>query len=163
MLFSLPINRRRWVLLANPLFLVFIMTACLILRTVDEPLAGPVFRRWDCLLPAVVFLGQRRKLWEGLALVFIFSHVYALASSAPLGLYLVYYLFLFFAARFMTYLLYASEGLTIVVLLLALSFAGEWLHVFLRLLFGVPLQMRLHILRLKRTSDTFTGEHIDPP
>lgn len=77
---------------------------------------GFVFK-WDILLPFVVYLGQRRPWPEGLVLSFLLSHLYALSSSAPMGVFPIFYLSFFFLSRLISYVFYAATWVSILSLM----------------------------------------------
>ncbi len=100
---------------------------CLILlRTTGKPLFGWLVH-WDVLLPAVVYFGQRRTLPEGLILTLFCSHLYSLSSAAPIGVFTSYYLGIFVLARLVSYVMYASTWVSILLLILSLSLIARFL------------------------------------
>lgn len=94
------------------------MLFLILIKTTAEVAVPLVFTGWDLLLPVVIYLGQRRVMWEGLLLVLFNGHLYSLNSSAPIGLFVVYYLFFFFFAQIVAYILYAQTPISVIWLLL---------------------------------------------
>ncbi|MBI4405597.1 MAG: hypothetical protein HY537_15655 [Deltaproteobacteria bacterium] len=100
----------------------------IVLRTTAEPILPTAFWQWDLLLPFVVYFGQRRPVIEGLLLSLFASHLYSICSSAPIGVFAVYYVGLFFLARVLSYVIYANRIHTILLLMWVLSLFGKaWL------------------------------------
>lgn len=98
----------------------------ILIRTTGRPLLG-TFVQWDILLPAVVYFGQRRTLPEGIILTLFSSHLYSLSSAAPVGVFASFYLCLFVIARLVSYVLYASTWISILLLIFTLSLASRFL------------------------------------
>lgn len=80
-----------------------------------------MLRQWDILLPFVIYVGQRRTLIEGILLVLFVSHLYSLSSVAPIGVFAVHYLIIFFAARGLVYTVFANTWFTILGVLFLVS------------------------------------------
>lgn len=99
------------------LFVVFLI----LLRTTAEPLLPNVFRQWDLLLPFMVYFGQRRSLAEGMGLALLTSHLFSTCSSAPLGVFSVAYLVVFFVARLISYAIFANTWISVFFLMLGLA------------------------------------------
>lgn len=95
-----------------------------------------ILRQWDLLLPFVVYVGQRRTLIEGILLVLFMSHLFSLASVAPIGVFAVYYLLLFFLARLLVYAVFANTWITILGVLFLVSIVSRFLLPFVTLFFG---------------------------
>lgn len=93
----------------------------ILFRTTLEPIMPSVLRQWDILLPFVIYVGQRRTLIEGILLVLFVSHLYSLASVAPIGIFAVHYLLIFFAARGLIYAVFANTWITILGVLFLVS------------------------------------------
>ncbi len=89
----------------------------ILFRTTAEPTMPDVFRRWDFLLPVMIYIGQRRGMKEGLLLVLFISHIFSISSAAPIGVFAVYYLIIFVAARLLSYGIYADTWLSVLWML----------------------------------------------
>lgn len=138
MLFLQP-NQKRFLSTINPLLMVAVVMLAITLRTTVDPWIPLFSRRWDVLLAWVVYMGQRRTLVEGGVLTLLASHLYSLASSAPFGVFLIYYVVLFFVARLATYVIYANRWHSIFGLLLALSLCSRIILWIIAFSFGHPL------------------------
>ena len=102
-------------------FFVFLM----LLKTTAFWLAPNFFSHWDLLLPFMVYFGQRRPVFEGLLLWFILAHIYTLQSSAPIGVFVIYYLIFFALARLLSEAFYASSSLSVLGLMAILAFLSR--------------------------------------
>ena len=117
----LPPSQRRLLNSLNPLFFVLAVFGLILFKTAVYPVAPNFVRRWDLLLPFVVFFGQRRSLPEGIILSLFSSHIYSLSSAAPLGVFTTTYLLIFSAARLISYVVYAGTSGSILLLMIGLS------------------------------------------
>src|SRR5690606_3721385 len=95
-----------------------------------------VFRHWDVLLPFIVYFGQRRSVAEGLTLSILTAHLYSLSSVAPVGVFVLHYLSLFIVARVLSYVIYANQWVTILMLMLSLSLLARIVNIPIASLFG---------------------------
>lgn len=125
-MFFLQPSHRRLLSGLNPIFLVGVVFGLILLRTTGRPLLGWALN-WDFLLPAVVYFGQRRTLPEGLILTLFCSHLFSLASVAPIGVFTSYYLALFVIARLVSYVVYADTWVSIGLLMLSLALLSRFI------------------------------------
>jgi hypothetical protein len=100
--------------------LVGAVLGLILVRTTGKPIFGWLIE-WDILLPVVVYFGQRRTLPEGLILTLFCSHLYSLSSAAPIGVFTSYYLAIFIVARLVSYVMYASTWISILLLIFSLT------------------------------------------
>ena len=98
-MYFLQSNQKKLLTNLNPAFLTLFVLFLVLFKTTAEVVVPSVFTGWDLLLPVVIYLGQRRAMWEGLLIVLFNGHLYSLNSSAPIGLFVVYYLGFFFLAQ----------------------------------------------------------------
>jgi hypothetical protein len=124
-LFFLQPSQKRLLSSLNPVFLVGFVWALILVRTTMEPLLPNLFRQWDVLLPFMVYFGQRRSLPEGLILSLFTSHLYSLSSIAPIGVFTSLYLVLFLIARLLSYVIYANQWFSIMLLMFSLSITSR--------------------------------------
>jgi hypothetical protein len=87
-------------------------------------------------LPFIVYFGQRRSLTEGLILSLFCSHLYSLASGAPIGVFTTHYLILFAVVRGLNYAISADTWISIVSLLLGLSLLARFIITWVAAGFG---------------------------
>ena len=135
-MFFLPASQKRLLSSLNPVFLVLFVFALLLLRTAWEPVLPGFYRRWDVLLPFMVYFGQRRSLPEGLILALFTSHLYSLCSTAPIGVFTSHYLILFIIARLLSYVIYANTWFSILLLMLSLAILSRFTLTMVATLFG---------------------------
>ena len=95
--------------------------ALILMRTSMDPLLPGFFRQVDLLLPFVVYVAQRRSILEALILTLFCSHLYSLSSAAPIGVFTTHYLTMFIIVRLISYVLYATQWYSILMLLFSLS------------------------------------------
>lgn len=147
MLFLQP-SQKQFLSTINPLVMVLLVACGITLRTTVDPFI-PIFSGlWDVLFAWVVYVGQRRSFFEGGVLVLFAGHLYSLSTSAPFGVYLIYYVILFLVARLLTYVIYANRGLSIFGLLLALSLLSRGVLWLVASLFGHRLYAVSHLTDL---------------
>jgi hypothetical protein len=120
-LYFLESGQKRVLTTLNPLFLGLFVMALILFRTTAEPTMPEVFRRWDSLLAVMIYCGQRRGMKEGLLLVLFLTHLFSLSSVAPIGVFAIYYLIIFLAARLLSYAIYAETGISVLWMLAAFS------------------------------------------
>ena len=120
-MFFLQPSQKRLLSSLNPIFFIFAVFGLLLLRTSWTPLLPGFMGQWDVLLPFIVFFGQRRSIPEGLILSLFTSHLYSLCSAAPIGVFTSHYLTLFVIARLLSYVIYANNWFSILLLMFALS------------------------------------------
>ncbi len=120
-MFFLPPSQRRLLSSLNPLFIILAVLLLILVKTALFPFAPLWVQRWDLLLPFVVFFGQRRSTPEGIILALFSSHLYSLCSAAPLGVFTTTYLLVFAATRLISYVAFASNAFSIVLLMFSLS------------------------------------------
>ena len=135
MLFLSP-SQKRFLSSLNPLLLGGLVYLLIIVRTATDPILPSILRQWDLLLPFVVYVGQRRTLIEGILLVLFISHLFSLASVAPIGVFAVYYLALFFLARLLVYAVFANTWVTILGVLFLVSIVSRILLPLVTFFFG---------------------------
>ncbi len=135
-MFFLQPNQKRLLNSLNPVFLVLFVVFLILVRTTAEPLFPSVFRQWDLLLPFMVYFGQRRSLAEGMGLALLTSHLYSTCSSAPLGVFSVVYLVIFFVARLVSYAIFANTWVSIFLLMLGLALLERILLTLVSSFFG---------------------------
>jgi len=116
-LYFLQSNQKKLLTNLNAVFLTLFVLILILFKSTSEGLISSVFTGWDILLPVVIYLGQRRNLWEGLLLLLFNGHLYSLNSAAPIGMFVIYYLFFFFFARGVAYILYAQTPLSVLCLI----------------------------------------------
>ena len=116
-MYFLQSNQKKLLTNLNPAFLTLFVLFLVLFKTTAEVVVPSVFTGWDLLLPVVIYLGQRRAMWEGLLIVLFNGHLYSLNSSAPIGLFVVYYLGFFFLAQMVAYILYAQTPISVIWLL----------------------------------------------
>lgn len=126
MLFLQP-TQKRFLSSLNPLLMVMLVFALITIRSTIDPWLPVASGVWDVIFAWVIYLGQRRNLVEGGALVLFGAHLYSLSSSAPFGVFLMFYSLLFLAARLLTYVIYANTVPSVALLLLALSVFSRFL------------------------------------
>lgn len=124
MLFLNP-SQRRFLSSLNPVLLGGLVYILIIFRTTSEATMPTVLRQWELLLPFVIYVGQRRALLEGVLLVLFMTHLYSLNSVAPIGVFAIHYVAIFFAARLLIYAVYANTWTSILTLIFLLSFASR--------------------------------------
>lgn len=117
-MYFLQSNQKKLLTNLNPVFLTVFVLLLILFKTTAETSVPSVFTGWDLLLPVALYLGQRRVVWEGLLLVLFNGHLYSLNSSAPIGLFVVYYLLFFFFAQVVAYILYAQTPTSVIWLIL---------------------------------------------
>jgi hypothetical protein len=120
-LYFLESGQKRLLTSLNPLLLVVLVTGIILVRTTAEPIMPVGFRRWDLLLTVMIYIGQRRSIHEGLLLVLFISHIFSLASSAPIGVFVIYSLIVFVGARALSYVIFADQWLSILAVIGAFS------------------------------------------
>src|SRR5690606_31567517 len=120
----------------NPILVAAFFYVLMVGRTNVEYIFPDIFRHWDILLPFIVYFGQRRSVAEGLTLSILTSHFYSLSSSAPIGVFVLHYLSLFIIARVLSYVIYANQGITILLLLFSLSLLARIINLPISALFG---------------------------
>lgn len=135
-MFFLQPSQKRLLSSLNPVFLVFFVFGLVLLRTAWEPILPGFIRRWDVLLPFVVYFGQRRSLPEGLILALFTSHLYSLCSTAPIGVFTTHYLILFSVARLLSYVIYANTWFSILVLMFSLAILARFTLTLVAFAFG---------------------------
>lgn len=116
-MYFLQSNQKSLLTSFNAVFLTLFVLILILFKSTSEGLIPSVFTGWDILLPVVIYLGQRRNLWEGLLLLLFNGHLYSLNSSAPIGLFVIYYIFFFFFAQGVAYILYAQTPLSVLCLI----------------------------------------------
>lgn len=122
-MYSLQTDRQKRLLTSlNPAIFLGLVFFFILFRTTSEPLFPDSLRRWDLLLPIAVYLGQRRGLVEGSILIFLSSHLYSLCSSAPAGLFVILYGFIFLVAKGLLKFIFANNWSSVFGLILSLSF-----------------------------------------
>ncbi len=127
-MYSLQTDRQKRLLTSlNPGIFLGLVFFFILFRTTSEPLFPDALRRWDLLLPVSVYLGQRRGLIEGFILIFLSSHLYSLCSSAPAGLFVILYGFIFLVAKGLLKFIYANNWSSVFGLILSLSFFSRLL------------------------------------
>ena len=124
-MYFLQPGQKRLITSFNPVFVGLFVLVLILIRTTSEPVIPAVLRQWDLLLPAIIYVGQRRGLFEGLLLVLFLSHLYSLCSAAPIGVFVVHYLLIFALARLLIYVIYANNWLSVSGLILFLSFISR--------------------------------------
>ncbi|MCB0405138.1 MAG: hypothetical protein KDD51_10155 [Bdellovibrionales bacterium] len=135
-MYFLQPNQKKFLESVNPILVTIFFYLLLVGRTNIEYVFPDVFRHWDILLPFIVYFGQRRSVAEGLTLSILTSHLYSLSSIAPIGVFVLHYLSLFIIARVLSYVIYANEGFTILMLLFALSLLARIINLPIASLFG---------------------------
>jgi len=105
-------------------------------RSTADPVLGGLLRHWDVLLPFIVYFGQRRGFLEGLVLSILTSHLYSLSSTAPIGLFVTYYLTVFGLARLVSYVVYADQWYSVLLLMLGVAGLSRFCLVLLAYGFG---------------------------
>lgn len=98
-----------------------------LVRTTAEPVMPFSFRRWDLLLAPMIYIGQRRSIHEGLLLVLFITHIFSLSSAAPIGVFVIYYLIVFVAARALSYVIYADQWLSILTVIGAFAIVARFI------------------------------------
>lgn len=126
MLFLSP-SQRRFLSSLNPVLLGGLVYILILFRTSGEATLPTILRRWELLLPFVIYVGQRRALLEGVLLVLFMTHLYSLNSVAPIGVFAIHYVIIFFAARLLIYAVYANTWTSILGLIFLLSFVSRLL------------------------------------
>lgn len=126
MLFLQP-TQKRFLSSLNPCLMVLTVLGLITVRTTVDPWLPLMSGLWDVLFAWVIYLGQRRTLLEGGALVLFGAHLYSLSSAAPFGVFVIFYSVIFLASRLLTYVIYANTGLSVMGLLLALSVFSRFL------------------------------------
>jgi hypothetical protein len=116
-LYFLQSNQKKFLTNLNALFLTLFVLVLILFKSTSGTIIPSVFYGWDILLPVAIYLGQRRSLWEGLLILLFNGHLYSLNSSAPIGLFVVYYLLFFFFAQVVAYILYAQTPVSVICLL----------------------------------------------
>lgn len=116
--------------------MVLFVFGLLLFRTAWEPILPGFYRRWDVLLPFMVYFGQRRSLPEGLILALFTSHLYSLCSAAPIGVFTTHYLILFSVARLLSYVIYANTWFSILVLMFSLAILSRIILTLVATAFG---------------------------
>ena len=91
-MYSLQNNQKKLLTNLNAIFLTLFVLVLIIFKSTSEAVVPSFFTGWDVLLPVSIYLGQRRNLWEGLVILLLHGHLYSLNSSAPIGMFVVYYL-----------------------------------------------------------------------
>lgn len=129
-MYFLQPSQKRLLNSLNPVFVVLFLFALLVFRSTTKAMTAGTNYPWDVLLPFAVYFGQRRTLVEGLILTLFTAHLYSLCSAAPIGVFTIHYLILFLIARAMSYVVYASGGLSILALMFLLAVLSR---------FGLPL------------------------
>lgn len=84
-----------------------------------------MLRDWDLLLPVIIYLGQRRALIEGVILTLFICHLFSLNTAAPIGLFSIYYLCIFFLARLVAYVVYANNLISVLLLIFLLGLVSR--------------------------------------
>jgi hypothetical protein len=135
-LFFLQPSQKRLLSSLNPAFVVLFVFGLLLLRTAWEPMLPGFYRRWDVLLPFMIYFGQRRSLPEGLILALFTSHLFSLCSTAPIGVFASHYLILFLIARLLSYVIYANSWFSTLLLLLSLSVLSRFILTLVAATFG---------------------------
>ncbi|MBI1862322.1 MAG: hypothetical protein HYR96_15515 [Deltaproteobacteria bacterium] len=107
--------------------MVVCVFAVVTIRTTVDPWIPLFSGYWDALFALIVYLGQRRTFVEGGILTLFAGHIYSLSSSAPIGLFVIYYGVIFLVARLLTYVIYANTWLSVLALLVALSLLSRFL------------------------------------
>ncbi len=120
-MYSLQPKQKNFLETLNPVFVLLFFYTVMIARTTFDSVLPEVFDNLDILLPFIVYFGQRRSVAEGLTLAILSAHFYSLSSSAPVGLFVVHYLVLFFLARGLSYIFYPDRWNTICLALFVLS------------------------------------------
>lgn len=116
-MYFLQSNQKKLLTNLNAIFLTLFVLALVLFKSTSEVIIPSVFSGWDILLPVAIYLGQRRNLWEGLLILLFNGHLYSLNSSAPIGLFVVYYLLFFFFAQIVAYILYAQTPISVMCLI----------------------------------------------
>ena len=135
-MFFLQPSQKRLLSSLNPVFMVLFVFGLMLLRTAWEPILPGFYRRWDVLLPFMVYFGQRRSLPEGLILALFTSHLYSLCSAAPIGVFTTHYLILFSVARLFSYVIYANTWFSILVLMFSLAILSRIILTLVATAFG---------------------------
>lgn len=135
-MYFLQPNQKKFLESVNPVLVAVFFYLLMVGRTNIEYVFPDVFRHWDILLPFIVYFGQRRSVAEGLTLSILTSHFYSLSSSAPIGVFVLHYLSLFIIARVLSYVIYANQGITILMLMFSLSLLARIISVPIAALFG---------------------------
>ncbi len=116
-MYFLQSNQKKLLTSLNALFLTLFVLLLILFKSTSEGVIPSVFTGWDILLPIVIYLGQRRNLWEGLLILLFNGHLYSLNSSAPIGMFVLYYLVFFFFAQVVAYIVYAQTPLSVICLI----------------------------------------------
>lgn len=116
-MYFLQNNQKKLLTSFNAVFLTLFVLLLILFKSTSEGLVPSVFTGWDILLPVVIYLGQRRNLWEGLLILLFNGHLYSLNSSAPIGMFVVYYLIFFFLAQVVAYTFYAQTPFSVICLI----------------------------------------------
>lgn len=116
-MYFLQSNQKKLVTNLNAVFLTSFVLGLILLKSTSEGIIPSMFLGWDVLLPVAIYLGQRRHIWEGLLLLLFNGHLYSLNSSAPIGMFVVYYLIIFFIAQMVAYILYAQTPISVACLI----------------------------------------------
>ena len=120
-MYFLQASQKRFLSSLNPVLLGLFVYFLIVFRSTSEFSFPTLLRRWDLLLPFVIYVGQRRTVVEGLLLVLFMSHLFSLSSSAPIGVFAIHYLVIFLVARFLVYGIYANTWLSILGLIFLLG------------------------------------------
>lgn len=120
-MYFLQSNQKKLLTNFNPVFLTVFVLLMILFRSTAEAIVPSVLTGWDILLPIAIYLGQRRAMWEGILILLFNAHLYSLNSSAPIGLFVVYYLLFFFFAQIVAYILYAQTPVSVICLLFLVS------------------------------------------
>lgn len=126
-MFFLQASQKRLLSSLNPVFVVGLLLCTLVFRTTSKALLPTFMVDWDLLLPFAVYLGQRRTVVEGLILTLFLSHLVALCSSAPMGVFPIYYFVIFGIARLVSYVVYASSLVSVLSLMVILSILSRFI------------------------------------
>lgn len=116
-MYFLQSNQKKLLTNLNPFFLTLFVLVLILFKTTAEGIVPSVFTGWDILLPVAIYIGQRRSMWEGLLLLLFNGHLYSLNSSAPVGMFVIYYLVFFIFAQIVAYIFYAQTPISVVCLL----------------------------------------------
>ncbi|MBT8340689.1 MAG: rod shape-determining protein MreD [Desulfatitalea sp.] len=102
-----------------------LVSLCLVLiRTTLIP-AIPLFEKfYDLLIPIIIYLGFFRRKREGIPIVIFFGLIMDSLCGGPMGLYLLTYIWLYTAIRWLTRVLHAGS-LPLLALAVALGVTFE--------------------------------------
>jgi hypothetical protein len=111
----------------NSCFLTLLVLVLIVFKSTSEAIVPSFFLGWDVLLPFAIYVGQRRNLWEGILILLLNAHLFSLNSSAPIGMFVVYYLGFFFLAQLVAYIFYAQTPLSVLCLIFLFTLISRFL------------------------------------